>query len=279
MAEEECPKCPDCLPAWLAQFGDLMSLLLVFFVLLLSMSVMDDKKIIEYMAHMKQSLGVMENSSLTTVTRLQDISKTVEMEKTSENMEQTMNEITETILELNKRAMFNKEEVNEIMDDEDFAQLEIGKEGFILKLPTSILFKEGEYKISDKSSLSFFFNSLRETLNTMPKDLEIEIGGFTNEQEASFLNEYQAPYNLWQLGFFRAEEILNLFKNTLTTDELDSFNFVLKSYGNTNLESFKQLDKNTRVEIYLKSKKYQSKLSKDENSLFDNIGNINNENK
>ena len=38
---EECPKC---MPEWLAAFGDLMSLLLCFFVLLLSMATMDAKK-------------------------------------------------------------------------------------------------------------------------------------------------------------------------------------------------------------------------------------------
>jgi chemotaxis protein MotB len=44
MGKNKCPDCPECLPAWLAAFGDLMSLLLCFFVLLLSMSSMDAKK-------------------------------------------------------------------------------------------------------------------------------------------------------------------------------------------------------------------------------------------
>ncbi|MEW8459112.1 MAG: flagellar motor protein MotB, partial [Candidatus Thiodiazotropha endolucinida] len=33
---DECPKCPDGLPPWLATFADLMSLLTCFFVLLRS---------------------------------------------------------------------------------------------------------------------------------------------------------------------------------------------------------------------------------------------------
>ncbi|MBT3196819.1 MAG: type VI secretion system protein TssL, partial [Gammaproteobacteria bacterium] len=37
-------KCPPGLPAWLATFGDLMSLLLCFFVLLLSFATIDAKK-------------------------------------------------------------------------------------------------------------------------------------------------------------------------------------------------------------------------------------------
>ena len=45
MAKDKCPECEKCLPGWLVQFGDLMSLLLTFFILLLSMAVMDKKKV------------------------------------------------------------------------------------------------------------------------------------------------------------------------------------------------------------------------------------------
>ena len=48
MAKDKCPDCPKCLPGWLVQFGDLMSLLLTFFILLLSMAVMDKQKVEEY---------------------------------------------------------------------------------------------------------------------------------------------------------------------------------------------------------------------------------------
>ena len=48
MAKNKCPECEKCLPGWLVQFGDLMSLLLTFFILLLSMAVMDKKKVEEY---------------------------------------------------------------------------------------------------------------------------------------------------------------------------------------------------------------------------------------
>jgi len=41
--EQECPPCPA-IPGWLATFADLMSLLMCFFVLLLSFSEMDAMK-------------------------------------------------------------------------------------------------------------------------------------------------------------------------------------------------------------------------------------------
>jgi len=61
MAEEEEHKCPECepgLPAWLATFGDLMSLLMCFFVLLLSFSEMDAQKFKKMAGSMAQAFGV-----------------------------------------------------------------------------------------------------------------------------------------------------------------------------------------------------------------------------
>ncbi len=56
--EEEQVKCPSCPPAWLATFADLMSLLMCFFVLLLSFSEMDALKFKQLAGSMSQAFGV-----------------------------------------------------------------------------------------------------------------------------------------------------------------------------------------------------------------------------
>ena len=63
MGKEKCPDCPKCLPGWLVQFGDLMSLLLCFFILLLSMATMDKKKVEEYFEIMRRSMGFLQGST------------------------------------------------------------------------------------------------------------------------------------------------------------------------------------------------------------------------
>jgi len=55
--EEECD-CPAGLPAWMATFADLMSLLMCFFVLLLSFSEMDAMKFKRLAGSMAQAFGV-----------------------------------------------------------------------------------------------------------------------------------------------------------------------------------------------------------------------------
>ncbi|MEM5528892.1 flagellar motor protein MotB [Gammaproteobacteria bacterium AS21] len=56
--EDECPVCVPGLPAWLATFGDLMSLLMCFFVLLLSFSEMDVLKFKQLAGSMREAFGV-----------------------------------------------------------------------------------------------------------------------------------------------------------------------------------------------------------------------------
>ena len=56
--EDECPECPAGLPAWLATFADLMSLLMCFFVLLLSFSEMDVMKYKQVAGSMSEAFGV-----------------------------------------------------------------------------------------------------------------------------------------------------------------------------------------------------------------------------
>jgi chemotaxis protein MotB len=56
--EEECPKCDAGLPPWLATFADLMSLLMCFFVLLLSFAELDAIRFKKMADSMKDAFGV-----------------------------------------------------------------------------------------------------------------------------------------------------------------------------------------------------------------------------
>jgi chemotaxis protein MotB len=58
MAEDECKCPPEGLPAWMGTFADLMSLLMCFFVLLLSFSEMDVLKFKQIAGSMKYAFGV-----------------------------------------------------------------------------------------------------------------------------------------------------------------------------------------------------------------------------
>ncbi|MDF1761927.1 MAG: flagellar motor protein MotB [Oleibacter sp.] len=56
--EQECPPCPSGIPAWVMTFADLMSLLMCFFVLLLSFSEMDATKFKRLAGELRDAFGV-----------------------------------------------------------------------------------------------------------------------------------------------------------------------------------------------------------------------------
>ncbi len=61
---DDCPKCVKGAPMWVTTFGDLMSLLLCFFVLLLSFSEMDAQKYKQVAGSMEQAFGVQKKTKV-----------------------------------------------------------------------------------------------------------------------------------------------------------------------------------------------------------------------
>lgn len=69
MSEEDCPKCEQGLPAWLATFADLMSLLMCFFVLLLSFAEIDAIRFKKMAESMKDAFGVQREIPATEIVK------------------------------------------------------------------------------------------------------------------------------------------------------------------------------------------------------------------
>ena len=65
--ENDCPVCEEGLPPWLATFADLMSLLMCFFVLLLSFAEMDVLKYKQVAGAMKHAFGVQRDIKATEI--------------------------------------------------------------------------------------------------------------------------------------------------------------------------------------------------------------------
>lgn len=60
--EQKCPECPPGAPLWMCTFADLMSLLMCFFVLLLSFATMDAAKFAAATGSMSDAFGVQRDS-------------------------------------------------------------------------------------------------------------------------------------------------------------------------------------------------------------------------
>ncbi len=64
--KKESKSSPESSPAWMTTFGDMMTLLLVFFVLLYSFSVIDAEKFRGFISAFQQQLGVLDSGKTIT---------------------------------------------------------------------------------------------------------------------------------------------------------------------------------------------------------------------
>ena len=63
-AEEECPKCPPVgAPAWMATFADMATLLMAFFVLILSFAEFNVPKFKQISGSLRNAFGIQKNRS------------------------------------------------------------------------------------------------------------------------------------------------------------------------------------------------------------------------
>lgn len=256
MAKDKCPECPKCLPGWLVQFGDLMSLLLTFFILLLSMAVMDKKKVEEYFDVMRKAMGFIDASTdVQTQSEKHSTensnSQDDDSDSTDEELQETVDEVTELVEQMNDTTSEEAEQI----------QLEKGKNEFTLDIPSTIMFEEGEYELNNPNSKRFIAKIAR-VIRTMPQTLNIEIIGHTSTN--NFVNE-NIPRDNWDLSALRSITVVKeLIKN-----RIDPAILKVAAYASFHPKSEMAAD-NRRVEMRFFSDNDQKDILSEE-SFFDRL--------
>jgi chemotaxis protein MotB len=189
-------ECPECMPEWLASFGDLMSLLLCFFVLLLSMSTMDAKKVEEAIGSLAGALSVLEGGAKTEVSRNRNQVATPIEER--QERAKTVNKLSQAIQEFRQ---FTKG------GEGPAITLEEGEEGFFIRLPADITFKPGSAQITNQDTLLFLKRISIIIKEYLPKNVEIQVKGFTD----NIPPPPTSPYNdNWEISAARALSVLRI---------------------------------------------------------------------
>ena len=255
MGKKKCPECPECLPEWLAAFGDLMSLLLCFFVLLLSMSSMDAKKVSEAIGSLSGAMSVLEGGTKTEISkrRIQESTPIQQQDETSE----AVNRITQAVIDANE--MMEKGHGPTISVEE-------AEEGFKIQLPASLLFKPGQAKIENEDAL-LFLKRVALIIQQLPKNLEIGVQGYTDNVPPG----KNSPFvDNWELSAARAISVLK----ELIADGVDPHRMFAAGYGEyhpiaTNATA-KGREKNRRVEIHFYGRKSEQE-GKVKKSVLDGV--------
>ncbi len=246
MGKKKCPECTECLPAWLAAFGDLMSLLLCFFVLLLSMSSMDAKKISEAVGSLSGAMSVLEGGSKTEISK-QHIQESTPIESKGE---------TSKVVERVQQAAGD---ANEMMQKRESPSITVkeAQQGFVIALPAALLFKPDSAIIENQDAL-LFLKRVALIIEELPKEMQVSIQGHTDKIDPSTNSLYK---DNWELSTARALSVLH----ELLLDGVDPVRMSASGYANyhpvaTNATKSGR-EKNRRVELHFYGKKKDKSAS------------------
>ena len=253
MGKKKCPDCEQCLPAWLAAFGDLMSLLLCFFVLLLSMSSMDAKKISEAIGSLSGAMSVLEGGTQTEISKKRMLEATPidSQDETSE----AVNKVAQAVIDANE--MIEKGHGPAISVEE-------AQEGFVIKLPASLLFKSGSATIENEDAL-LFLKRVALIVQELPKTVDVSVQGHTDNQGPGKSSIFK---DNWELSSARGISVLQ----ELLLDGVDPKRISAAGYAEykplaTNATKSGR-EKNRRVELHFYGSK-SDETSKIKSSVLD----------
>jgi len=226
--------------AWMVTFSDLVMLLLTFFVLLLTMSSMDQKALKELISHLQDSTGVLEFSGLGEVANLASFVKNY---NTSDSKivisHEKLVELCLPTLEAAKKMQKNTENIGDLIKISD------DERGISLSFHENIFFQSGMTKIKKENYA--FLDTIADAINDCPNN--ILIMGHTDSTPVK-KGDYQSNLDL---SAYRGMAVLDYF---ISKKQLDPERLAVGGYGpfrplNSNEH---QVGKSTnrRVEIIFK---------------------------
>ena len=222
--------------AWMVTFADLIMLLLTFFVLLLTMSSMDTKKLRKLMTHFTEATGVLEFAGSEKVS---DFSSFISKYNDSDSLlvvdqEQFLTEIK--ISSEIKNMLKNIDRKVDLSDDE---------RGVVLAFNENILFESG--KVSLKKEISPILDEIADAIYECSND--ILIMGHTDNIPI----KNKAYQSNWELSAYRGLSVLDYFLNE---KKLPPSRFYVGGYGSVRPaypnDTAKRRSLNRRVEIIFK---------------------------
>lgn len=176
-------------PAWMATFGDLMNLLLCFFVLLFAMSNVDAEKFEQIAASLSNSFSILPNggSSIGEGKMISNgVSQLNELSIYSNNMGESSekHERQDALEEVEEEKLKQSEEMSEQIEEyleqnnlQELVEIDFTSQYVVLTLNGTLLFDSGKAEIRQESIS--VIDSLADLLQAYPENV-IEIEGHTD---------------------------------------------------------------------------------------------------
>lgn len=196
MAKEKCPECKSGAPEWMATYGDLVTLLMCFFVLLFAFSSIDAAKFQAVMQSFQGSAGILSGGKSLSEAPL-----------VFDGMPESQTS-SQSVIEQNKLESL-KEQIEEFLEKNQMGgmvDVELEDRGLVIRFKDNVLFDPGSAVIKEGSKPILVFMSQVLTAPDLVNE-EIRIEGHTdNVPNISALY----PSN-WELSTARATNVVRYF--------------------------------------------------------------------
>ena len=192
--KKKCPIVKKGAPEFMNTYGDMVTLLLCFFVLLFAMSTTDSKKYQGMVESLRGALGVMPGGKtispekVITDSRIQAKGTEIKYRKIAENIEKSINQTVSTMKNTDK---------NELLRNVDVT---VTKRGIDISLENTILFETGKADI--KTEALKILEAVAKNIGNIQNEIVIE--GHTDNVP---INNEKFPSN-WELSTARATNVL-----------------------------------------------------------------------
>lgn len=255
--EEQCPECEEGQPEWLATFADLMSLLMCFFVLLLSFSEMDLQKYKQVAGSMKFAFGIQRKVEADTIPRgtsviKQEFSPGKPEPTVMPIINQQTNDDSQPEIRFDMPIPEQIEQLQEILEEtlareisDEILEVLISEDGVMIRVREADAFPSGSAALQPR--FIPVLEKVQATLNDTSG--RIIVSGHTDDIP---INTAIYPSN-WVLSAARAASVVHYLAETSFTDP---GRIELRAYADTrpvaeNTSSANRA-KNRRIEINLR---------------------------
>ncbi|MGV6970894.1 flagellar motor protein MotS [Bacillus halotolerans] len=218
---------------WMVTFTDLVTLILVFFILLFSMSQIDLQKFKAAVNSIqKEGSGLQPEQTAID----QKDTPSADAKKQENQQDQLLQKVNTYIQEHQLKAKMTAKR---------------DERGVVLVLQEAVLFDSGEAKVLENAET--LLHQIAVLLQTIPNDIQVE--GHTDSRNIS---TYRYPSN-WELSAARASGVIQYFTSK---EKLPSKRFIAVGYADTkpvkDNKTNEHMKENRRVEIVIKKSKTTS---------------------
>jgi chemotaxis protein MotB len=200
---------------WMVTFSDLLMLLLTFFVMLLTMSSMDKKKLKEIFMYLKEAAGVLEFAGTRGITDLTSFVTEFNQTQTSYKIDERMfRDLFIPLIKTGERAEQTLKDLSELVTITD------DERGIVFSFQEKILFDSGRATIKDEGYA--VLDLITTAIETCPND--ILIMGHTDNIPIH-ADVFQSN---WELSSYRGLSVLEYF---VEKKDLPPSRFSVGGYG------------------------------------------------